>query len=337
MLRTKPIALPDLADLEAGGQPRLLPLDSIDEDPEQPRKEFDDEALTELAETIRARGVRSPVSVRPHPSDCGRWMLNFGARRLRASRLAGRQDIPAFIDETFESYDQVIENEQREGLKPLEIALFIKRQLDRGSSRAEIARGLGKSRSYVTLACALVDAPEWLLTAYRSGKCRGMFELCELRRLHDQDPQGVEKWLADIEMVGRSELQILKERLVSRSEVAELGGASGQESTSELGLQAPHAPANDGREDERRSSGQGRPDKGPVVEPFNTKRFERRVACVGDALVLKAQFEGRQVVVVLDDVPAAAGCAYVVIEGGERVVASLLDLGPFVLCREYPG
>jgi len=113
-LRIKRISLPDLAALDAGGQPRLLPVDSIDEDPEQPRREFDDDSLRELAETIKARGVRSPVSVRAHPSEPGRWMLNFGARRLRASRLAGKADVPAFVDESFDSYDQVIENEQRE-------------------------------------------------------------------------------------------------------------------------------------------------------------------------------------------------------------------------------
>ena len=82
----------DLAELDApisgqgGGTPMLLPLDSIDEDPEQPRREFDAEALQELADTIRERGVRQPVSVRPHPEQPGRWMLNFGARRLRASQ-----------------------------------------------------------------------------------------------------------------------------------------------------------------------------------------------------------------------------------------------------------
>ena len=55
---------------------------------------------------------------------CGK-LNNFGARRLRASKLAGLTEIPAFIDTTAENHDQVIGNEQREGLKPLEIALFV--------------------------------------------------------------------------------------------------------------------------------------------------------------------------------------------------------------------
>ena len=89
-----PLQLDDLAALDApsptsNGQPLLLPVDDIDEDPEQPRREFDANALQELAETIRQRGVRQAISVRPSLQGSGRWVLNFGARRLRASKLAG--------------------------------------------------------------------------------------------------------------------------------------------------------------------------------------------------------------------------------------------------------
>jgi ParB family transcriptional regulator, chromosome partitioning protein len=117
-----PLQLDDLAALDAPaeqstGQPLMLATDAIDEDPQQPRHEFDSNALNELAQTIRERGVRQPISVRPELQRAGRWVLNFGARRLRASRLAGLKVIPAFIDTTADSYDQLIENEQREGLK----------------------------------------------------------------------------------------------------------------------------------------------------------------------------------------------------------------------------
>ena len=112
----------------AAGIPMVLPVQDIDEDPDQPRLEFDDEPLKELAATIAERGIRSPVSVRPHPRDPGRWILNYGARRLRAAKLAELGTVPAFVDKAADSYDQVIENEQREGLKPLELALFVKRE-----------------------------------------------------------------------------------------------------------------------------------------------------------------------------------------------------------------
>ena len=213
-----PLQLDDLAALDApvpdaDGRPMLLPLDDIDEDPEQPRHEFDANGLLELAATIRDRGVRQPISVRPNPQQPGRWVLNFGARRLRASKLAGLTEIPAFIDTTADNYDQVIENEQREGLMPLEIALFVQKRLASGDNQAEIARRLGKSRQYVTLATALIEPPDWLLDAYREGRCKGMTELYELRRLHGEHAQHVEAWASDREPMTRERIATLKRDL----------------------------------------------------------------------------------------------------------------------------
>jgi ParB/RepB/Spo0J family partition protein len=131
------------ADLLAGA-PLQLAIESIIEDPDQPRNEFDPEGLAELAASIKERGVLQPISVRRHPDQPDCWMLNFGARRLRASKLAGKFDIPAFVDKTADSYDQVIENEQREGLKPLELALFVQRRLAAGDTQAVIAKAAGQ-------------------------------------------------------------------------------------------------------------------------------------------------------------------------------------------------
>lgn len=213
-----PLQLDDLAALDepapdVGGRPMLLPLDGIDEDPDQPRHEFDANGLLELAATIRDRGVRQPISVRPSTQQPGRWVLNFGARRLRASKLAGLTEIPAFIDTTADNYDQVIENEQREGLKPLEIALFVQKRLASGDNQAEIARRLGKSRQYVTLATALIEPPDWLLDAYRQGRCKGMTELYELRRLHGEHAEQVEAWASDREPMTRERIATLKREL----------------------------------------------------------------------------------------------------------------------------
>src|SRR6187402_256521 len=164
--------LPNLDDtpMAANGRPLLLPIDVIDEDPLQPRSEFDAETLGELAKTIAARGVLQPVSVRSHPEQAGRWMINFGARRLRASRMAGKTEIPAFVDEPADRYVKVIENEHREGLNPMELAGFVKAELDSGKSRAEIARSLGKSPAYISYVCALIDDRDWLRDVYRGGQ-----------------------------------------------------------------------------------------------------------------------------------------------------------------------
>jgi ParB family chromosome partitioning protein len=215
-----PLQLDDLAALDApsptsNGQPLLLSVADIAEDPDQPRREFDANALQELAETIRERGVRQPISVRPNLQQAGRWVLNFGARRLRASKLAGLEAIPAFIDTTADSYDQVIENEQREGLKPLELALFVQKRLALGDKQADIAKNLGKSRQWVTLATALIEAPDWLLQAYREGRCRGMNELYELRRLHGEHAETVETWAAGEQAITRDRIAELRAELAS--------------------------------------------------------------------------------------------------------------------------
>lgn len=204
--------LPPTTGAESG-TPKRRPLDAIDEDSEQPRQEFDDESLAELVETIKARGVRQPVSVRPHPTEPGRWMLNFGARHLRAFRLAQVADIPAFVDDTANSVDQFIENEQRKGLTPLEIALFVQRALNRGETQADIARTIGKSRQYVTLATALIDPPDWLMISYREGRCRGLTELCELRKLAAEHPQYVEAWASDRGVITREQIVALRSDL----------------------------------------------------------------------------------------------------------------------------
>ncbi len=163
-----PLQLDDLAALDApappAGVPLNLPIDHIDEDPEQPRREFDANALDELAQTIRERGVRQPISVRPSLQMPERWTLNFGARRLRASKLAGLTEIPAFIDTTADSYDQVIENEQREGLKPLELALFVQkrlaagRQADRDRAAAGQEQAMGDAGHRADRSARLADA-----------------------------------------------------------------------------------------------------------------------------------------------------------------------------------
>jgi ParB family chromosome partitioning protein len=200
---------------EPAGTPLQLPLDAIDEDPNQPRMEFDQETLQELADNIRERGVRQPVSVRSHPTQPGRYMLNFGARRLRASRMAGKDTIPSFVDETANDFDQVAENEQRKGLTPLELALFVKKKLDEKMSQGEIARRLGKSRPLITYACALIDAPDWVMNAYRSGKCQGLFEINELRKLYEAHPDAVEQWGIGQDAFTRTALAKLKASLTS--------------------------------------------------------------------------------------------------------------------------
>lgn len=187
------------ASKPADGTPLLLALDLIDEDPEQPRKEFDATKLQELAEDIKIRGVKQPVSVRTHPTDPGRWMLNFGARRYRASKMAGLTEIPAFVDESADDYAQVAENEQRENLSPMAIAIFIDKKLQEGVKKKEIAKQVGKSPTAITEYLALLTAPPCVEAVYREGRSTSVRTLFELAALHKDYPEQVESWIADAE------------------------------------------------------------------------------------------------------------------------------------------
>ncbi|MXS79123.1 ParB/RepB/Spo0J family partition protein [Nitrosomonas sp. JL21] len=168
----------------------------ISEDIHQPRKEFNQETLQELTETIKLRGVKSPISVRPNPDKLGTYIINHGARRYRASINAGLSKIPAFIDTDYSEADQVIENLQRDDLTSREIADFIGRQLAAGKTKSEIARLIGKTNPYITMHAALLDLPDPLGKVYRSGRCTDVTALYDLTRLYKANKEEVITWLA---------------------------------------------------------------------------------------------------------------------------------------------
>lgn len=175
------------------GKAREFPLTEIDEDASQPRKTYDNAKLEELAASIKVSGVITPISIKPNPSKPGRWIINYGHRRYRASLLAGKKTIPATVSDAISEYDQVIENLQRDDLTPLEIATFIQKQLDAGDSKSEIAAGLGKPPKFVTEHLALIDMPGCIADAY-ANKTQSPVTLCNLRALHKKHPEAVEAW-----------------------------------------------------------------------------------------------------------------------------------------------
>jgi len=321
-----PLQLDDLAALDAPtmentGQPLMLPVESIDEDPEQPRREFEDNRLEDLAETIRARGVRQPISVRPNLQAPGRWMLNFGARRLRASKMAGMVEIPAFIDTTADSYDQVIENEQREGLRPLELALFVQKRIALGDNQAEIAKRLGKSRQWVTLATALIEPPDWLLQAYREGRCRGTNELYDLRRLHGEHGDTVEAWAAQQPTITRDRLSELRAALERRiAAVSSPAAGAVQPSIHDDATGADQAADATTQTPTRTQGPTGKSPNGPThsASPEAPVRSDQRV---------HVEFEGHDYQLVVSVVPDHAGCMYVrPLTGGPRRLAPVASL-----------
>ncbi len=208
-----PIARERTVAAEVLGRPLQIPVKDIDEDPGQPRQEFDAASMEELEQSVRVHGVKTPISIRPHPTEQKRWILNFGARRLRASKAVGKTTIPAFIDRSHTDYQQVIENLQREDLKPRELAMFIKRKMDEGEKQAQIAELLGVNRSMVTNHLALIDPPACIEEIYTSGKCISAKTLYDLRNLHREFPKEVDRWCSADQEITRASVSALSAKL----------------------------------------------------------------------------------------------------------------------------
>jgi len=198
--------------------PLDLSLELIDEDPNQPRKKdnpgFSKLSLDELAATISLRGVKTPISVRENPAAEGRYIINHGARRYRASKVAGKTTIPAFVDNDYNEADQVIENLQRNELTAREIADFIGRELAKGKKKGEIAKEIGKSPAFVTQHVTLLDLPEPIAGAFNSGRANDVTVINELVTAYKKNPDEVDVWLADeSQELTRGSVKLLREFL----------------------------------------------------------------------------------------------------------------------------
>lgn len=143
---------------------KTMPLANIHPNPRQPRKDFDQEALNELAASIREQGIIQPLLVRPVGGDAGGYEIVAGERRWRASQLAGLSELPVVVRELSEQQAlalALIENLQREDLNPLEEAWGMQRLREEfGLSQDELARQLGKSRSAVANCLRLLNLSE---------------------------------------------------------------------------------------------------------------------------------------------------------------------------------
>jgi len=202
-----PIPKPSLA---WDGRPLLLAITWLVEDPANPRTEFPEAELEELAEDIRQRGILQPLVV--HPADGnGRHRVHFGAKRLRAAMRAGLLEVPVVVrDLPADRYAQVAENQKRHGLTPLELASFIRAQVDAGDSNATIARQLGMNLTAVAHHLSMLELPPVLDEALKSGRCTSPRTLHELRTLHADSPGQVQALLASGAEITRTAVSAIR-------------------------------------------------------------------------------------------------------------------------------
>jgi ParB/RepB/Spo0J family partition protein len=179
---------------------RIVPIDHIEPNPEQPRLVFNQETLDELAASIREHGVLQPILVRPVGPNT--YQLIAGERRWRASKLAGLLSIPALIEDIDDDTAleiAIIENLQREDISPLdEAAMYDRMVTEHGYSIRKLADKLGKDKGYVENRLRLADAPDEVreLVSLRKDTLSHAYELMKVqdakkrRRLADQVAAG---------------------------------------------------------------------------------------------------------------------------------------------------
>lgn len=152
-------------------EPQEIDIGLIDRNPDQPRKNFDDEALAELAESIKNYGVIQPIIVKKVGD---RYVIIAGERRYRASRLAGLKTIPCIVKDYSEqeiSEIAIIENLQREDLNPIESAKAIKSLINQYNlTQDEVADKIGKSRPAVANTLRLLSLPDSIISLVESNK-----------------------------------------------------------------------------------------------------------------------------------------------------------------------
>jgi len=152
----------------------IVPIEKVRPNPDQPRQDFGQKDLEELAASIAEKGVIQPIIVRTDPKDENLYQIIAGERRWRASQIALVHDIPIIIremDDTEVLEVAIIENVQRADLNPVEEALGFRQLMDNyGHTQEQLAKALGKSRSHIANILRLLSLPEDVLQLLRSGQ-----------------------------------------------------------------------------------------------------------------------------------------------------------------------
>ncbi|MCO6488515.1 MAG: ParB/RepB/Spo0J family partition protein [Phaeodactylibacter sp.] len=173
----------------------MIPVSQIAPNPDQPRKDFDGEALQELADSLKAYGLIQPVTVRRLSPDA--YQLISGERRWKASRLAGLEEIPAYVrlandQEMMEM--ALVENIQREDLNAMEVAITYQRLIEEFSLRHEdLAQRVGKKRATITNFLRLLELPPVVQEAVKEGE----ISMGHARALAGLDDFAMQKYLLD--------------------------------------------------------------------------------------------------------------------------------------------
>lgn len=224
----KSVVTPDSGDSGSGSADiMLIPIDMIEPNPFQPRMSFDNEALEELAESIRSLGLIQPVTVRRKSPD--RYQIISGERRFRACRMTGMEEIPAYIRD---ANDQgmlemaIVENIQREDLDPIEVAMSYERLIDECHlTQEQMALRVGKKRASVTNYLRLLKLPAKIQHDLKVG----LLSVGHAKVLLSVEDPRIQELLCDQVIKGGLSVRQLEEKVRKFAVQEEEGAAAGQD------------------------------------------------------------------------------------------------------------
>ena len=241
-------------------------IDIVSPDPNQPRKNFDEAALQELADDLKKNGLIQPIVVREDPDNVGKFIVVAGERRLKAAKLAGFKKIRSILstyDNSQLGYVQIAENAKRDNLKFYEMAEFIVSRADAGEKQADIAEKLGLSKTRISEYMSWRDAPSFFKESKE--KFPSMRAFYDLVKLYAEYPSEVTEFINKAESISKVDITTLKKKLTEPNTAVESSDSEIQnpsfEITSDDSEEDPTSLENDSTED-------------PFVEPVNASDYE---------------------------------------------------------------
>lgn len=204
-------------------------IDIVSPDPNQPRKNFDEAALQELADDLKKNGLIQPIVVREDPDNVGKFIVVAGERRLKAAKLAGFKKIRSILstyDNSQLGYVQIAENAKRDNLKFYEMAEFIVSRADAGEKQADIAEKLGTSKSQVNLYMIWKDAPELLKDA--KDKFNAIRAFYDAVKLYEEHPDEISDFIEKNENISKSDISNFRKKLTEQNTAVESSDSEAQ-------------------------------------------------------------------------------------------------------------
>ena len=241
-------------------------VDIISPDPNQPRKNFDETALQELADDLKKNGLIQPIVVRDDPDNVGKFIVVAGERRLKAAKLAGFTKIRSILS-TYESsqlgYVQIAENAKRDNLKFYEMAEFIVSRADAGEKQADIAEKLGISKTRTSEYMSWRDAPPFFKESKE--KFPSMRAFYDLVKLYAEYPVAVADFINQSESISKVDITALKKKLTEPDT---------EEKSTDSEVQNPAFEITSNDSEEGSTSLDNDSYEDPFVEPANASDYE---------------------------------------------------------------